>query len=69
MLLVDDCLLVLEANVAAAECLEMPTAGLRGHSMPDLAPACAGELRDELARAFQNGEASFEDMRPRTGRP
>ena len=60
MFLVDDCLLVLEANVAAAECLEMPTAGLRGHSMPDLAPACAGELRDELARAFQNGEASFE---------
>jgi PAS domain S-box-containing protein len=60
MFLVDRGLFVLEANAAAAQCLEMPAADLRGRSMPDLAPACAGGLRDELSRAFQRGEASFE---------
>jgi PAS domain S-box-containing protein len=60
MFLVDADLVILEANAAAAACLERPASALRGRPMADLAPACAGEVRRELSRAFEIGSASFE---------
>ena len=60
MFLVDRGLLVLEANAAAARCLELSVESLRRRTFADLAPACATEAGRELERAFVMGEASFE---------
>ncbi len=60
MFLVDDALVVLEANAAAAACLEIPVSSLRSVPVTDLCPACAGEMRRELSRTFVEGEATFE---------
>ncbi len=60
MFLVDRDLTVLEANAAAAGCLEISAAALRGQRMPDLTRACAVETERRLAQAFEDGHASFE---------
>jgi two-component system cell cycle sensor histidine kinase/response regulator CckA len=60
MFLVDDALLIMEANAAAAICLGRSAAEMKGRPMPEFAPACAQQVREELRRAFSDGHASFE---------
>jgi two-component system, cell cycle sensor histidine kinase and response regulator CckA len=60
MFLVDRDLDVLEANAAAAACLETPVSGLKGRRLNQLSPACSVDMEARLKEAFTSGSSSFE---------
>jgi two-component system, cell cycle sensor histidine kinase and response regulator CckA len=60
MFLLGTDLVVLEANAAAAVCLQTHIPSLQGRRLADLTPACATEMEAHLRTAFRKGHVCFE---------